>query len=440
MTHQAQPFSWQKPAIDHLIKQWEKYPSLLLGSDTGTGKTYVALFVIKHFNLSPLIVCPKAVIPAWEEATKAVGVTPLAILNLEKLKTGKTPWLSRFGERKNVAFSWVLPAGTPIIFDEAHICGGYTSQNRNVLEATYQKYPVLMLSATIADNPLRLRAAGRLLGLHNGTNFLTWARKHGCVRNPFSQSPASLLFRPEGTKAKEHLVDIHHSIFPERGIRLRIEDLKDFPENAVYADTYAISNLQLKELQALEEMVEEAHEDKDKPVMVLQNELRQAFELAKMEIFHDLGFSAIKEGHSVVCFVNFRDSLAKLEQLFHEHNVRTISITGDDKGSEREEKIQQFQSNEIVVALVMVQAGGLGISLHDLHGRPRTSLISPPYSSTQLKQVLGRIHRAGSKSKAVQRIVYLSKTVEELVCRRVREKLKNLDALNDGDVTPNSLF
>ena len=436
----AKPFEWQKPAVDHLCHQWEKHPVLLDASDTGVGKTYISLFVLKKFGLSPFIVCPKAVIPSWKQACEDVGVQPVGVSNLEKLKTGRTPWLDRLGKGRGSSFSWTLPAGTPIVFDEAHICGGFTSQNRLVMEAAYRKYPALLLSATLADNPLRLRAAGRMLGLHNGANFFTWAKRHGCTRNPFSQSPSSLIFNHHGPKAKKYLVDIHEHLFPERGVRLRVEDLDGFPENAVFADTYDISRLEKKQLEALEEVIEEANEDKEKPAMVLQNELRQAYELAKVPIFFELGFSALKENHSVVCFFNFREPLAELEQLFAERNIRTISITGDDKEGEREEKIAKFQSNEVHVALVMVQAGGLGISLHDLHGRPRTSLISPPYSSVQLKQALGRIHRAGSKSKAVQRIVYLAGTVEEKVCRRVREKLKNLDALNDGDLHSDGLF
>ena len=56
----------------------------------------------------------------------------------------------------------------------------------------------------------------------------------------------------------------------------------------------------------------------------------------------------------------------------------------------------------------MIQAGGVGVSLHDLHGgHPRMSIISPTWSGQDLKQVLGRIHRAGSKTPAIQKIVFV---------------------------------
>ncbi len=95
--------------------------------------------------------------------------------------------------------------------------------------------------------------------------------------------------------------------------------------------------------------------------------------------------------------------------------------------------IEQFQQNKKNIIIVMIQAGGVGISLHDIHGgHPRMSIISPPWSGQDLKQALGRIHRAGSKTPAIQKIVYVAKTYEEQMCQIIKTKLTNIDALNDG--------
>ena len=54
-----------------------------------------------------------------------------------------------------------------------------------------------------------------------------------------------------------------------------------------------------------------------------------------------------------------------------------------------------------------IRAGGVGISLHDTIGNfGRVSLISPTWSSIELKQALGRIDRAGARTPCIQRIVY----------------------------------
>ena len=44
---------------------------------------------------------------------------------------------------------------------------------------------------------------------------------------------------------------------------------------------------------------------------------------------------------------------------------------------------------------------------------PRMSIISPSWSGQEMRQTLGRIHRAGSKTPAIQKIVYVAQTYEE---------------------------
>ena len=71
--------------------------------------------------------------------------------------------------------------------------------------------------------------------------------------------------------------------------------------------------------------------------------------------------------------------------------------------------------------------------MHDLNGRfPRTALICPGWSPTDLKQALGRVWRAGGKTTSIQRILYAADTVEERVAERIEERLRTLAILNDG--------
>jgi len=69
-----------------------------------------------------------------------------------------------------------------------------------------------------------------------------------------------------------------------------------------------------------------------------------------------------------------------------------------------------------------------------LHGVPRVSIISPSFRSDQLAQALSRIHRAGAKTPAFQRIIYCAGTCEEIICNRLKEKLKFMAKLNDNDL------
>ena len=116
------------------------------------------------------------------------------------------------------------------------------------------------------------------------------------------------------------------------------------------------------------------------------------------------------------------------------HNEDPSSESSEE---ERQENVDRFQNNESKVCLAMIQAGGVGLSLHDERGiRPRVSLVSPSFSAIEFRQTLGRIHRAGGKSPAIQKIVFAAETVEMRVCAAIRGKLHNLDLINDDELNP----
>jgi len=63
--------------------------------------------------------------------------------------------------------------------------------------------------------------------------------------------------------------------------------------------------------------------------------------------------------------------------------------------------------------------------------RPRVSLISPQFSAKDHVQVLGRIHRNGMKSDALQKILVASGSVEEAVMSSMQRRLDNLKTLQN---------
>ena len=101
----------------------------------------------------------------------------------------------------------------------------------------------------------------------------------------------------------------------------------------------------------------------------------------------------------------------------------------------RRKYIRKFQKNKRKIIICNIAAGGQSIDLDDQHGgHPRVSLIVPSYSSTKLVQSLGRIYRAGSKSPAIQIIIFCSNTIEERISTRLNEKIGHLSQINDNDL------
>lgn len=438
------PYPWQVPHINRLIEAFQRHPYVLDASDTGTGKTITALFAAKALGQRPFVVAPKIILHAWTCAARDVGVDLLDDpVNIEKLKSNH-PMLTRLPDtraRKPISnWRWNLDPGQLIVWDEVHNAGGLDTQNARVLYALHSaKLPALLMSATIANDPMRLRSAGYLLGLHNYVDHRAWALRHGCVRNPFALGYA-LMFSKSLVMQETALRNIHKVLFPAKGSRMRIADIDEFPENLVLAEAYdSPDRKKVQEIyDGLEDMMHDSKDDEIPLVKLLR--ARQNVELLKVGIISDLIAHAVGDGKSVAVFVSFRETVDALQEICKKTGLLAVQIVGDQPERERQLSVERFQANLVHVALCTVQAGGVGVSLHDLHGRPRESIISPPYSAKDLKQCLGRIHRAGAKSKAIQRIVYIAETVEEQACMSVRRKLDNLGTLNDGDLSVGAGF
>lgn len=201
--------SWQVAPANHLLQVLQKYDSALDCSDTGVGKTYVAMAVAKAIQLPCLAVVPKIAISGWLSVAEYFN-EEISICGYEKLRTGRTlfgSWSNHASvnagrrtfyvclfcqrrymegnidtlcpahsdgvhclERKrrpialgNFNFS---PAIRLLIFDEAHRCGGLKSLNAELLiAAKRQRIKHLMLSATPAQTILQMKAIGYSLDL-----------------------------------------------------------------------------------------------------------------------------------------------------------------------------------------------------------------------------------------------------------------------------------
>lgn len=426
-------YGWQEPEARHLVSTLRRRNVALEASDTGTGKTFIAARVCKDLGARPLVVAPKSVLTPWRETLSLFGVEPLDVLNIEKLKTGRLEWLEKRNRGKTMAdWRWHLPRNSMIVWDEIHNAGGRDSQNGRLL-ALLKAYsvPVLGLSATLADSPLRLRAFGYLCGFHDYRGFDAWCRGMGCYASPFARGKMEF---PKGRARMRHLAKLHGMLFPEYGGRLRIADLPDFPECLLQADGYDLDTHAA--IQEAYHEYEDALHDTDPAMtpLVLMNRLRENVELLKVPLFEELALELLAEGRSVAMFYSYRaPAEALLDRLERATGTRPGFIYGGQ--ADRDETVARFQADENPLLVAMIQAGGQSISLHDLHGnRPRVSLINPPFSVVQLRQALGRIWRAGAKSKAVQKIVFAAGTVEDKACAAIRRKLENLDLVNDGDL------
>jgi superfamily II DNA or RNA helicase len=280
-----------------------------------------------------------------------------------------------------------------------------------------------VLSATVADKIKYFAPVGYVLGwINDCSKYAVWLNKKAHDTG-FPKSKT-----------------LHHLIFPFHGSRMKISELGDlFPRNQVIAECYDMENA--KEIEAQYEIIKKCIEDLRQKkndtgcILAKITRARQMIELLKYPTFCELIEDHLDSGLSVVVFVNYTDTLNKLAKTFETGSV----IHGQQTETERNKIIDAFQRNETNLIIANIKAGGVGISLHDIHGgHQRVSIISPTWSAQDTVQTLGRIHRAEGKTPALQKFVFCSGTIEEYICDKLREKLDTLSTINDGLLHPYS--
>ena len=230
---------------------------------------------------------------------------------------------------------------------------------------------------------------------------------------------------------------------------MRIADIPDFPSTQIIAEPvdtgrereiqkiYDQLKIDLNRADAVGDQVRkdeiaEAINANAANHLTIMLRARQDIERLKIDTFASMTADAVAEGMIVAIFVNFDESLHETAKRCGTDCVIHCGQTA----VEREEAIRRFQANEVSVIVCNIRAGGVGVSLHDPTGiKPRLALISPTFSAQDLRQALGRVHRAGG-AHSIQRIIFAAETVEERACEAVESKLACIDALNDGDLKP----
>lgn len=469
--------SFQVAHVYQLIECLRLRSRVIDASDTGAGKTYCAIAVCNLLKLTPFIVCPKSVIANWKNVCDEFNLKYLGISNYESLKSGnyytenyekvKCPYMDiistkytekikakeiedeekidgqdlsqplklakdkpseKYVEKIKHEYNFYLPKDCMVIFDEAHRCKNWSSQTSNLLIAINKcDCKIIMLSATLTDKIDCFKPFGIVLNFYKQLDgYRPWIKSKEIINK----------IKYEGwTEEKKRLDIIHNSIFPQYGSRIKISELGDlFPSNTISANAYFLEDhlkveTLYKEINAELENLKKLEDTSKALALIIRN--RQRIEMLKVTLFMDLVEEALESNYSVVVFVNY---VATLEYLCYHLKVDCI-IKGGQDIQERQNMIDDFQSNKKKVIIITQQSGGVGISLHDIHGgHPRMSIISPSWAGYEMRQTLGRIHRAGSKTPAIQKIVYVAKTYEEQLCNIIKVKLRNIDALNDGDL------
>ena len=422
-------------------------------SPTGTGKTYCASWIAKNYGSSVVVICPKSVQKNWFDTLKSFGIDNPIVMTFERLVRGNTDYytydmsvyLNRTNWWKSLGITVNFPSNSLVILDEVHKCKGQKSLTGECLVAIKNAgHKLLMLSASAATNVTEMKAFGYVTLLHSGYGFYDFCKDNGVAFNRFGLGTWDANLQ----KCKEGMVRIHNTLFNTLGCanRMNRKDFGDiFPDNQVIADGFDLGSNTAKLQSVYNEMeyelmnLDESSMEYSEHHFAIIMKARRQSELLKVPAMVSWIEDMYDEGVSPVVFINFRETLEAIEKRLDsaKYSGKIAKIVGGQTQKQRDNEIEQFQSDTKRICLVMVAAGSASVSLHDLNGNyPRHTLINPSYSAINTLQALGRCHRANGKTPVIQRFFFANGVeIEEKMRKRVNLRLTNLDSLNDGDLS-----
>lgn len=397
------------------------YHVALDASDLGTGKTICACAIGQRFKKELVVVCKKVMIPTWRYWMDQWGLSGV-VGNWELARRRGLP------DRKGALY----------VFDEVHEGSGYKTLNSRLLVNTFEAgHMMLCLSATAIESPLKMYALGYILGFHNLKDYFRWMLRNGVVKNYGFGG-----YHFNGSK--KVLQNIHGFIFPNRGSRMKKELIPDFPQCQFIVELVEgehdkrldkwLKQIDVREAEHALKM-EQSPEPWNPAGEILPEILysRMRAELSKVPALLEMIKEGREEGYRIVIFVNFIPTLQALESILGLGAEQLLY--GGQKIEERLRAIARFQSGKTPILASTIDSGGASIDLHDTVGaQPRLALVCPTWRAVTLRQALGRVHRAGAKSKSIQKLVFCSEGIEAHVADRVRAKLGQIDAINDSDL------
>jgi len=422
-------------------------------SPTGTGKTYCASWIAKNYGSSVVVICPKSVQKNWFDTLKSFGIDNPIVMTFERLVRGNTDYytydmsvyLNRTNWWKSLGITVNFPNNSLVILDEVHKCKGQKSLSGECLVAIKNAgHKLLMLSASAATNVTEMKAFGYATLIHSGYGFYDFCKDNGVAFNRFGLGTWDANLQ----KCKKGMVRIHDTLFNTLGCANRM-NRKDFgnifPDNQVIADGFDLGSNTAKLQSVYNEMeyelmnLDESSMEYSEHHFAIIMKARRQSEILKVPAMVSWIEDMYDEGVSPVVFINFRETLEAIEKRLNsaKYSGKIAKIVGGQTQKQRDNEIEQFQSDIKRICLVMVAAGSASVSLHDLNGNyPRHTLINPSYSAINTLQALGRCHRANGKTPVVQRFFFANGVeIEEKMRKRVNLRLTNLDSLNDGDLS-----
>lgn len=432
------PYAWQEPLVARLTQSLLSRGFVINGCPTGSGKTVLALASAAALGRPLLCVVPKVSVTQWRRTAEAMGCRGLVhdIVTAQSLITAKRgahyhPVKARKGEAP--VGTWTIPPQTTLCWDEPHRTASGDKSQATYAMAALRAYGARLhlMSATVADSPLKLRAAGYWGGLHKFADFdfYPWCAANGCHRED-QNGRSVFVFTRDSMEASPIMEKIRRD-FGDAFVSIAPSEIPGFPETSVDVQLVDLDARDRAEVdRALKEMSERL-KSKARSALAERGRELERVEHALARAVAELAAASVAEGNSVVAGWHHTEPRERFERELAALGVTDVSsVHGNQNDADRWKGIDLFQANAHRVMSVAVQAGGAALSLHDVKKeRPRETFLIPGDDAAGVKQFLGRTVRCeGTYSR--QHIVLAAGTLQERVAANLNKKLACIDAFN----------
>ncbi len=468
--------------ISNLISFCRRLPVALLADDVGLGKTISAGLISSELmsrgRVSKiLIVCPKLIMPQWEEELKVKFNIPSVIASGNKitkamLPNGRGALITTYNSARLYLDDIVKMGFEFLILDEAHkLRNLHGSGKAPVVGKMFQKALanrdfkyVLMLTATPIQN--------RLWDMYSLVDLLASARGH---QNPFGTKDKFITKfvadkRQHARKLKPQKQEEFRSIVYSHMSRIRRADAKlAFPERIVQLNGVKPTKPELDLIDVIAKPIQKLNRLSQISIaqalissphalltqlqsMAKKNTIPKSLVAQVRTIVESISITAKQKGLEtlvdklrrekpkdwrVVIFTTRRETQSTIEAFLKNKGIESGIINGDS-GSKNVGTIAKFKSDPPQLhVIISTEAGSEGVNLQAANVLVNYDL---PWNPMVVEQRIGRVQRLASAHKNVCVFnLILKGTFEEYIVGRLMEKLQmasqaigDVDALLDA--------
>ena len=408
----------------------------IIADEMGLGKTFQALSLIELLNCKSLVICPASLRQNWKcEYERFSSSSDMHIM--KNVKSG-------FGSLAHTVVSYGIISRIPIqqipkhfdfiIIDESHYIKNNTSKRtKTVLKLCKRAKYVVLLSGTPMSRTADLFTQLKAVAPSKFKDFYPWdgKKKSGvfyfadryCSPQRVHLGRNKYVFKFSGATNLQELSLLVEKYMVRRTKENVLSDLPPKVRRRIELDTLKPSDAKRFEREL--GMIDEIREKRGTRAadIILQAMVRQTSDLKIPLISKYLTtYFENPSWKKTLIFAHHHSMVDSICNLMESRKLPFINIDGRTKASDRQTKVDKFQSSKHpMVAVLGISSAGTGLTFNTASTVLMAELV---WSNMTVLQAEDRSHRIGQKNKVNIYYLVLPGSTDDVVWRSIQSKIR----------------